>query len=301
MNTPKPGVTRQAPQGGQEAWGGPAFQESAPIPAATRPALQEGQGLRAGALEALCLCDPAAKVLATRALDPLAAIDPAWRGTRAWGIPGRPDRPVLVAPGKVPQRSIQTQAGRAALLHALAHIEFNAINLALDAIWRFAGMPEAFYRDWLKVAQEEALHFDLLSTHLQTLGHRYGDFNAHDGLWAMTEKTRDDVLARMALVPRTLEARGLDAAPPIRAKLAQAGDHAAAAILDIILRDEVGHVAIGNHWYGWLCAQRGLEPVAAYAELARRYQAPRLKGPFNIEARRTAGFSENELRALQAE
>jgi len=249
----------------------------------------------------LCLCDPSAKVLATRALDPLAAADPAWRGTPASGIPGRPDRPVLVAPGKVPQRSIHTPAGRAALLHALAHIEFNAINLALDAIWRFGDMPETFYRDWLKVAQEEALHFELLAAHLQSLGYRYGDFDAHDGLWAMTEKTQGDVLARMALVPRTLEARGLDAAPPIRAKLARAGDHDAAAILDIILRDEVGHVAIGNHWYGWLCAQRGFEPVATYAELARRYQAPRLKGPFNLAARRTAGFSETELQALQAE
>ena len=257
--------------------------------------------LRAAALEALCLRDPAAKVIATRALDPLAAVDTAWCAAHIPAIPGRPDRPALVAPGKVPQRSIHTPAGRAALLHALAHIEFNAINLALDAIWRFGAMPDAFYRDWLKVAQEEALHFDLLSAHLHTLGYRYGDFDAHDGLWTMTEKTRDDVLARMALVPRTLEARGLDAAPPIRAKLAQAGDHAAAAILDIILRDEVGHVAIGNHWYGWLCEQRGLEPIATYASLAQRYQAPRLKGPFNLEARRTAGFSETELQALQAE
>ncbi|MGT2491141.1 ferritin-like domain-containing protein [Cupriavidus basilensis] len=146
------------------------------------------------------------------------------------------------------------RAGRAALIHALAHIEFNAINLALDAIWRFDAMPVAFYLDRLRVADEEALHFRLLAQHLVTLDARYGDFPAHNSLWEMADKTAGDVLARMALVPRTLEARGLDASPPVRAKLAAAGDHEAATIIDIILRDEVGHVAIGNRWYRWLCA-----------------------------------------------
>ncbi len=159
-------------------------------------------------------------------------------------------------------------------------------------------MPQIYYADWLRVASEEASHFSLLSTHLQTLGFRYGDFPAHNSLWDMAEKTRNDVLARIALVPRTLEARGLDASPPVRAKLAQAGDHAAAAILDIILRDEIGHVAIGNRWFAWLCERRGLDPVAIYAELAMEYKAPQLRGPFNLEARRAAGFSEIELTAL---
>jgi uncharacterized ferritin-like protein (DUF455 family) len=213
-------------------------------------------------------------------------------------IPGRPPRPELVTPLAVKHRSMRTVEGRAALIHALAHIEFNAINLALDATWRFPGMPREYYADWLKVAAEEAFHFSLLSKHLQSQGFQYGDFPAHNSLWDMADKTRDDILARIALVPRTMEARGLDASPPVRAKLAQAGDTAAAEILDVILRDEIGHVAIGNRWYGWLCAERGLEPVATYAALAARYKAPPPRGPFNLEARRAAGFCEAELAAL---
>jgi uncharacterized ferritin-like protein (DUF455 family) len=191
-----------------------------------------------------------------------------------------------------------TREGRAALLHALAHIELNAIDLALDVVWRFAGQPEAFYRQWLQVAREEALHFELLRDHLATLGHRYGDFDAHDGLWQMAERTRHDLLARLALVPRTLEARGLDASPAVKAKLLAAGDVRGGAILDLILRDEIGHVAVGNHWYRWLCTQRGLDPLATYAELAARHGAPRPRGPFNLDARRAAGFDEAELAAL---
>jgi len=183
------------------------------------------------------------------------------------------------------------------LVHALAHIEFNAVNLALDAMWRFPAMPQQFYTDWLRVAKEEAYHFSLLSAHLATLGCAYGDYTAHGSLWEMVEKTTGDVMARMALVPRTLEARGLDAIPPLRAKLAQAGDEAAAAILDIILRDEIGHVEIGNRWYWHLCGLRGLDPVATYDELVVQYKAT-VRGPFNMEARRKAGFSEEELRAL---
>jgi uncharacterized ferritin-like protein (DUF455 family) len=210
-------------------------------------------------------------------------------------LPGRPLRPELVAPLLVKSRSMRTDEGRAAMIHALAHIEFNAINLALDVIWRFAGMPRAFYEDWLQVAVEEAYHFSLLAAHLQTLGYAYGDFPAHNSLWDMAHKTSGDVLARIALVPRTMEARGLDAAPPVRNKLAQAGDHAAAAILDIILRDEIGHVAIGNRWYGWLCEQRQLDPIATFARLVTEFKAPPLRGPFNMEARRAAGFTETEL------
>ncbi len=195
---------------------------------------------------------------------------------------------------------MHTVEGRAALIHALAHIEFNAINLALDAAWRFEQMPREFFADWLQVAAEEALHYSLLAAHLQSLGYAYGDFKAHNSLWEMAEKTRDDIVARMALVPRTLEARGLDATPAVRAKLAQAGDAKAAAILDIILRDEVGHVAIGNRWYGWLCERDGLDAVAIYPELVRRHNAPTVKGPFNLAARRAAGFTDAELAALQA-
>jgi uncharacterized ferritin-like protein (DUF455 family) len=195
---------------------------------------------------------------------------------------------------------MKTVEGRAALVHALAHIELNAIDLALDICWRFAGMPDAFYRQWLGVAREEAYHFELLRDHLRSLGYEYGEFPAHNALWEMAEKTRHDLLARLALVPRTLEARGLDASAAVKAKLVGAGDHAAGRILDIILEDEIGHVAVGNHWYRVLCRERGLEPVATYAELAARHGAPHLRGPFNLAARRAAGFEEAELAALQA-
>lgn len=215
------------------------------------------------------------------------------------GLPGRPAQPRLVAPAELKQRSVHTPEGRAALIHALAHIELNAIDLAADIVWRFAGMPPLFYRQWIAIAQEEALHFQLLRDHLRSLGHDYGDFPAHNGLWEMAEKTKGDLLARLALVPRTLEARGLDASPPIRAKLLEAGDRRGADILDIILRDEIGHVAVGNHWYRVLCDRGGLDPIQAHAELAARYGAPRLRGPFNLEARRSAGFEEAELAALR--
>ena len=259
------------------------------------------QELRAHALACLVEPDPSVKVAMVAAMaQARPAPDPA-AVLRAHGaIPGRPARPELVPPRLVGRRSMITGEGRAMLVHALAHIEFNAMNLALDALWRFPDMPAEYYRDWLRVAAEEATHYSLLAAHLAVLGYSYGDFPAHDSLWEMVDKTRGDVLARMALVPRTLEARGLDAIPPLRAKLAQAGDMAAAAILDIILRDEVGHVEIGNRWYGYLCEQRGLELRATYAALAARYEAPTLRGPFNLEARRRAGFSELELSDLPA-
>jgi uncharacterized ferritin-like protein (DUF455 family) len=260
--------------------------------------------LREAALQVLCMADPAAKAAAARrlfdevdtlALDAQAAIaEPA-------GVPGRPQRPRLVAPKQVPARSPFTTEGRAALLHAIAHIEFNAINLALDAVWRFTGMPAAYYRDWLRVASEEALHFTLLREHLRTQGADYGDFDAHDGLWLMTQRTAHDIVARMALVPRTLEARGLDATPPLQAKFARAGDARAVEILGVILRDEVGHVAIGNRWYRWLCERDGLDPVRLYGELVQRFQAPRLRPPFNEAARRAAGFTDAELSFLHDE
>lgn len=264
------------------------------------------QELRTGALTCLLERIPERKLVA------VAALSAAWRAGEIsvapdvdpipeGPVPGRPRYPELVPPLAVKHRSMRTVEGRAALVHALAHIEFNAINLALDALWRFGGMPQAYYGDWLQVAAEEALHFGMLSRHLQSLGYAYGDFPAHNSLWDMAEKTAGDVLARIALVPRTLEARGLDASPAVRAKLAQAGDQDAAAILDVILQDEVGHVATGNRWYAWLCAARGLEPVATFRELCRHYKAPPMRGPFNMEARRAAGFSDAELAALVCE
>ena len=214
-------------------------------------------------------------------------------------IPGLPTKPNLVSPKDVARRNMRTTEGRAIMIHALAHIEFNAINLALDAIWRFAKMPEQYYFDWLKVAAEEAYHFNLLNDHLIKLGYVYGDFPAHNSLWEMATRTTDDILARIALVPRTMEARGLDASPALRLKLAQVGDMEAAAILDIILRDEIGHVAIGNHWFNWLCEARGLEPISTYAELAKKYEAPTPRKPFNHQARLAAGFTEQELAWLE--
>lgn len=277
----------------------PSPNREATLPAQLRPAPE----LRNAALFWLAQCDAPGKaegvrLLAQSWLSGEIELDAHAPLTAQQPIPGKPDKPELVPPLSVRRRSMITPEGRAILIHALAHIEFNAINLALDAIWRFAGMPREYYADWLKVADEEALHFSLLCGHLQSLGYAYGDFPAHNSLWEMAAKTQHDILARIALVPRTMEARGLDATPQVRAKLAQAGDLAAAKILDIILRDEIGHVAIGNRWYNWLCEQRGLEPLAAYARLAAEYQAPVMRGPFNLEARRAAGFSELELAAL---
>jgi uncharacterized ferritin-like protein (DUF455 family) len=262
--------------------------------------------LRPLALSALCICDPDEKVQAVQSLwvkqhEVALAPSTLLTSNAALSLPGRPSLPRLIPAKNVPTRTPFTPEGLAALLHAVCHIEFNAINLALDAVWRFPNMPESYYTDWLRVAYEESQHFEMLHIHLQSLGHRYGDFDAHDGMWHMCQKTADDVLARMALVPRTLEARGLDATPLIQTKLRKAATPSAlkaVELLDIILRDEVGHVAIGNHWYRWLCEQRGLDPVSHYGELVQRYEAPKLRPPFNEEARKRAGFTETELRYL---
>jgi uncharacterized ferritin-like protein (DUF455 family) len=255
--------------------------------------------LRQATLGPLLIADAPAKAAATRALDAALPVDVDALIAEPNGIPGRPPRPVLVEHIKLKPPSMRTPAGIAALVHAIAHIELNAIDLALDICWRFPGMPEAFYRDWLRIAQEEARHFTLLREHLLSLGFDYGEFDAHNALWEMAERTRHDLLARIALVPRTLEARGLDASPAVRAKLVGAGDKRAGEILDVILHDEIGHVLAGNRWYRFLCKQRGLDPVSTYAELASRYQAPKLRAPFNLEARRAAGFDEAELAVLQ--
>lgn len=213
---------------------------------------------------------------------------------------GRPDRPVLVAPGSLARRGLGTVSGRVALVHAVAHIEFNAINLALDAALRFDRMPAAYYRDWLSVACDEARHFRMLDDRLHELGARYGDLPAHNGLWDMAERTAHDVLVRMALVPRVLEARGLDVTPGMIERLKAVGDADTVACLETILDEEVRHVAIGSHWYRWACERRGVEPEPTFRDLLDEYFAGSLRGPFNLEARREAGFSESELAGLGA-
>lgn len=208
-----------------------------------------------------------------------------------------PDRPVLVDPRAVPSRGFGTVAGRIAAIHAVAHIEANAIDLALDAVHRFAGLPTAYYDDWVRVADEEATHFRLLRARLHDHGAEYGDLPAHGGLWDTAVRTSDDALRRMALVPRVLEARGLDANPRLIAGFDEAGDAETAAVLRRVLADEVGHVAIGDRWFRYLCAERGLEPEAAFVELLAE-AGIRLRPPFNVGARLLAGFSERELQSL---
>lgn len=213
-------------------------------------------------------------------------------------VAGKPMKPELVKPSKLKRRSLHTDKGRAALLHAVAHIEFNAINLALDAVYRFRDMPDDFYDDWLQVASEEAYHYGLLSDRLQAMGVQYGDFPAHNGLWEMTVKTGHDVMVRMALVPRVLEARGLDVTPGMIQRLEQVGDQETVDILKIILNDEIGHVAIGSHWFHYCCEQRNLESISTFQELLQQYMKGGLRGPLYTEARLQAGFSQEELDQL---
>jgi len=255
------------------------------------------------AFAALMICDPQHKCAATAALrdDWLAGVLGLVTSVdivEPLREPGRPPRPELVAPAQLAGRSTGNREGHAALLHAIAHIEFNAISLALDCVYRFRSQPFAFHDDWIKVAAEEAYHFGLVCERLAALGFAYGDFPAHDGLWDMACRTAHDLLARMALVPRVLEARGLDATPPIMNKLRGAGDKASVAVLEIILRDEIGHVAIGDRWFREQCAARGLEPEATYLQLIDDFRAPRPQPPLHIEARLAAGFSVAELEAL---
>ena len=215
-------------------------------------------------------------------------------------VPGRPDRPVLVHPRDVAKRGTGSARGKLAQLHAFAHIEFNAINLALDAVYRFAELPASFYTDWLKVADDEARHFSLLRTCLQNRGTDYGEFSAHNNLWDMAVDTDHDILARMALVPRVLEARGLDVTPGIIDRYRRAGDSEVVAILETIYTDEIGHVAVGNRWFHHVCECRALEPEQAFRELLIRYGRGYLNGPFNREGRIQAGFSESELETISA-
>ena len=264
------------------------------------------------AVEAVLLCaDPTEKShgavalqRAWRALGAAAraaalAVDSA-ATVRSLPSPGRPERPELVAPRALARRGLGSAEGRVALLHSLAHIEFNAINLALDAVYRFRDMPPAYVDDWLRVASDEGEHFLLLHERLGALGSHYGALPAHDGLWDMARRTEHDVLVRMALVPRILEARGLDVAPPMIERLERAGDAPSAAILQRIYTDEITHVEVGNRWFRHLCEARALDGRAVFRDLLRGPNSAYLRGPYNREARLLAGFDAAEL-ALIAE
>lgn len=259
--------------------------------------------LHAAARRCLDAADPAEKLRLTHA---------AWRALQAGelrpepsspppepiGMPGRPARPRLVHPRRLPQRGLGSAQGRAALAHAVAHIEFNAIDLAWDAVYRFRGMPDGYYRDWARCADDEARHFAMLAARLAEMGHAYGDFDAHNGLWEMAQKTAHSDTARMALVPRVLEARGLDVTPGMIERLRAAGDERTVAVLEVILREEVAHVAAGTRWFRWCCARDGLDPRGTFLGLLRDYMGRNLRGPFNLPARREAGFDDEELARL---
>ncbi len=260
-----------------------------------------GSGLE---LAAACLaeCDPREKCRAVHRLvegvDKGAMTLSGEQSCKPVASPGRPERPPLVAPERVPRRRLGNTSGRAALVHAIAHIEFNAINLALDAVCRFPGMPDEYYRDWISVAEDESRHFSMLSKRLSALGHQYGDFEAHNGLWEMAEKTAGSCLERMALVPRVLEARGLYVTPGMIRRLEQAGDADTVALLHIILAEEVRHVDIGSRWFRYCCDLEGVNPETTFFELLAQHFGPQLRGPFNLEARQRAGFTDSELKRL---
>ncbi len=215
--------------------------------------------------------------------------------------PGFPQRPELVSPKELPRRGFASDQGRIAFIHAIAHIEYNAIHLAWDAVYRFRGLPAEYYHDWMNVAADETRHFRLLQQRLRESGHEYGDLPAHDGLWQVAHKSRHDPLIRMALVPRVLEARGLDVTPAMIDKLNAVGDNKTAEILEIIYQDEIGHVQTGSRWFYYLCQQRDVDPDATFQVLIEQYYKDGLRGPFNLEARARAGFRQTELQWMQEE
>lgn len=210
-----------------------------------------------------------------------------------------PQRPILMSPRHMPKRSFNTAEGKTAFFHAIAHIEFIAISLAWDMLYRFRDMPENFYKDWLLVAEEEAQHFSMIREHLISRGIDYGDLPAHGGLWEHAQQTAEDLLARLAVVPRCMEARGLDATPVMIDKFKGIGDTKSAAILEKILNDEIGHVELGSKWFKFECERQTLAPDKHYIDLIKNYDMGKPKGPFNREMRIMAGFSEAELDWLE--
>ena len=252
--------------------------------------------LSSSIVAALETADPHKKANATR------QIVAAWRAnhitelgqTRPPERPARPVKPELLPPRSVPRRRITTgTTGRVALLHAIVHIELNAIDLALDMACRFVeqSLPKDFYSDWLGVADDESRHFLMLSDRLAQMGAAYGDLPAHDGLWQAADATKDDLLARLAIAPLVLEARGLDVTPAMIEKLTNVGDPDSAAALGIIMTDEVGHVAVGKRWFDYVCGLGRLDPVSSWHRLVTTYFHGDLKPPFNLAARRAAKFS----------
>lgn len=251
--------------------------------------------LAEAALSVLNTPDPAAKAAAALAVardwgnGTIATVGAAATPDR----PARPARPPLRPPRAVPRRRITSAAqGRIALLHALAHIELNAIDLAFDIVARFTeeDLPRAFYDDWIAVGVDEARHYAMLARRLGELGAGYGDLVAHDGLWQAAAETADDLLARLAVVPLVLEARGLDVTPAMIGKLRSAGDVSSADILQTIHDEEIAHVAAGVRWFQFLCERRGLDPAETYRELVRAHFKGRLKAPFNRASRDAAGL-----------
>ncbi len=214
--------------------------------------------------------------------------------------PGRPEKPELVPPKNMEKRSLHTLKGRIALLHAIAHIELNAVDLALDIVARFATgpVPNSFFDGWMQVAFEEAKHFRMVRARLRELGADYGDLPAHDGLWQAAHATRTDLTARLAVVPLILEARGLDVTPVLQAKMRETGDLESAAILDVIYNDEKGHVAVGAKWFRFLCAREKRDPARTFQELVRANFRGSLKAPFNDIARAEAGLTPSFYRSL---
>jgi len=210
-------------------------------------------------------------------------------------LPGAPSKPDIVAPRLVEKRSASTQQGKLIFIHALAHIEFSAINLALDIIWRFKNLPEQFYSDWLQIAYEEKTHFNLLNSYLKKFDLAYGSFNAHNSLWEMAERTSHDLIHRLALIPRTMEARGLDVTPSIIEKFKQQRDDDIAEILQIIYEEEIRHVSVGNIWYRWACDTQKLDPHETYKNLLVTYDIELNYQKLNKEARYKAGFLKEEL------
>ncbi len=210
--------------------------------------------------------------------------------------PARPDKPVLSPPRDVPRRRLTSKAGRIALLHAVAHIEFNAIDLACDMVARFAVSDEldqhrdAFVSDWLGVAADEARHFLMIVERLTQLDAAYGDLPAHDGLWSAAVATRHDIAARLAIAPMVLEARGLDVTPGMIERLRTVGDHDSADRLQTIYEEEIAHVAAGSHWFRHVCSHRGQAPDETFAQLVHKHLRGAVKPPFNVDARREAGL-----------
>jgi len=261
--------------------------------------LQGMNNFQSLAVEALHEPDPDAKCHLIdelyAVLQSAASISSLITETTSIDSPGVPDKPELVHPRALKRRGVGTETGRITLLHAIAHIEFNAMNLALDAAVRFAGLPEEYYRDWIKVAADEARHYRLLSDRLADFNAYYGDFPAHQGLWDMALRTAHDPLDRMAMVPRILEARGLDVTPAMAKQFERAGDIQTAQILVLILKEEVAHVEAGTRWFRYLCERQGREPDAAWFERVTHYMGTDIRCPINLKDRDKAGFRKTEL------